>query len=122
MGLVIAALVAFIVLIYLLSSVKVVRQGYQYTVERLGKFTNVAQPGLTIIVPYFDRIRRRVNMKEQVLDITGQEVITKDIAMVAVDGVVVFQVLDAAKAAYEGSVRYVGIMQLATTNLRSVMV
>jgi len=121
MGLVIAALVAFIVLIYLLSSVKVVRQGYQYTVERFGKFTNVAQPGLTIIVPFFDRIGRRVNMMEQVLDIPGQEIITKDNAMVAVDGVVFFQVLDAAKAAYEVSDLYVAIMQLATTNLRTVM-
>jgi regulator of protease activity HflC (stomatin/prohibitin superfamily) len=121
MGLVIAALVAFVVLIYLLSSIKVVRQGYQYTVERFGKFTNVAQPGLTIIVPFFDRIGRRVNMMEQVLDIPGQEIITKDNAMVAVDGVVFFQVLDAAKAAYEVSDLYVAIMQLATTNLRTVM-
>jgi regulator of protease activity HflC (stomatin/prohibitin superfamily) len=121
MGLVIAALVAFVVLIYLLSSIKVVRQGYQYTVERFGKFTNVAQPGLTIIVPLFDRIGRRVNMMEQVLDIPGQEIITKDNAMVAVDGVVFFQVLDAAKAAYEVSDLYVAIMQLATTNLRTVM-
>ncbi|MDB5678886.1 SPFH domain-containing protein [Sphingomonas bacterium] len=121
MGLVIAALVAFVVLIYLLSSIKVVRQGYQYTVERFGKFTNVAQPGLTIIIPFFDRIGRRVNMMEQVLDIPGQEIITKDNAMVAVDGVVFFQVLDAAKAAYEVSDLYVAIMQLATTNLRTVM-
>src|SRR3569623_529301 len=121
MGLVIAALVAFIVLIYLLSSVKVVRQGYQYTVERFGKFTTVAQPGLTIIVPFFDRIGRRVNMMEQVLDIPGQEIITKDNAMVAGDGVVFFQVHNAAKAAYEVSDLYVAIMQLATTNLRTVM-
>jgi regulator of protease activity HflC (stomatin/prohibitin superfamily) len=121
MGYVIAALVAFVVLIYVLSSIKVVRQGYQYTVERFGKFTNVAQPGLTIIVPFFDRIGRRVNMMEQVLDIPGQEIITKDNAMVAVDGVVFFQVLDAAKAAYVVSDLYVAIMQLATTNLRTVM-
>ncbi|MBN8807469.1 MAG: SPFH/Band 7/PHB domain protein [Sphingomonas sp.] len=121
MGLVIAALLAFIVLIYLLSSVKVVRQGYQYTIERFGKFTSVAHPGLTIIIPFFDRIGRRVNMMEQVLDIPGQEIITKDNAMVAVDGVVFFQVLDAAKAAYEVSDLYVAIMQLSTTNLRTVM-
>jgi len=121
MGYVIAGLMLFLVLIFLLSSVKVVRQGYQYTIERFGKFTNVAQPGLTILIPFFDRIGRRVNMMEQVLDIPGQEIITKDNAMVAVDGVVFFQVLDAAKAAYEVSDLYVAIMQLSTTNLRTVM-
>jgi regulator of protease activity HflC (stomatin/prohibitin superfamily) len=121
MGIVIAGLVLLLLLMFMLSSVKVVRQGYQYTVERFGKYTNTAQPGLTIIVPFFDRIGRRVNMMEQVLDIPGQEIITKDNAMVAVDGVVFFQVLDAAKAAYEVSDLYVAIMQLATTNLRTVM-
>ncbi|QDZ07565.1 SPFH/Band 7/PHB domain protein [Sphingomonas panacisoli] len=121
MGLVIAGLLLFLAFVFLLSSVKVVRQGYQYTVERFGKYTNTAQPGLTIIVPFFDRIGRRVNMMEQVLDIPGQEIITKDNAMVAVDGVVFFQVLDAAKAAYEVSDLYVAIMQLSTTNLRTVM-
>jgi regulator of protease activity HflC (stomatin/prohibitin superfamily) len=121
MGAIIGLLVAVVVLIYVLSAIKVVRQGYQYTVERFGKFTYVAQPGLTFITPMFDRIGRRVNMMEQVLDIPGQEIITKDNAMVAVDGVVFFQVLDAAKAAYEVSDLYVAIMQLATTNLRTVM-
>jgi regulator of protease activity HflC (stomatin/prohibitin superfamily) len=121
MGFTIAALLLFIVLIYIMMSIKVVRQGYQYTIERFGKFTTVAQPGLTLILPFFDRVGRRVNMMEQVLDIPGQEIITKDNAMVAVDGVVFFQVLDAAKAAYEVSDLYVAIMQLATTNLRTVM-
>jgi len=121
MGIVIAGLLLVLVLFFMLSSVKVVRQGYQYTIERFGKYTNTAHPGLTIIVPFFDRIGRRVNMMEQVLDIPGQEIITKDNAMVAVDGVVFFQVLDAAKAAYEVSDLYVAIMQLSTTNLRTVM-
>ena len=121
MGFTIAALLLFIVLIYIMMSIKVVRQGYQYTIERFGKFTAVAHPGLTLILPFFDRVGRRVNMMEQVLDIPGQEIITKDNAMVAVDGVVFFQVLDAAKAAYEVSDLYVAIMQLATTNLRTVM-
>ncbi|THD36633.1 MAG: SPFH/Band 7/PHB domain protein [Sphingomonas sp.] len=121
MGLVIAGLLLFLVFIFMVSSIKVVRQGYQYTIERFGKFTNVAHPGLTILIPFFDRIGRRVNMMEQVLDIPGQEIITKDNAMVAVDGVVFFQVLDAAKAAYEVSDLYVAIMQLSTTNLRTVM-
>jgi regulator of protease activity HflC (stomatin/prohibitin superfamily) len=80
-----------------------------------------AHPGINIVVPLVDRVGRRVNMMEQVLDIPGQEIITKDNAMVAVDGVVFFQVLDAAKAAYEVSDLYLAIMQLTTTNLRTVM-
>lgn len=113
--------IAVLAIVYVMMGVKMVRQGYQYTIERFGKFTSVAQPGLTLIIPFFDRVGRKVNMMEQVLDIPGQEIITKDNAMVAVDGVVFFQVLDAAKAAYEVSDLYLAIMQLATTNLRTVM-
>src|SRR3954453_9088880 len=113
--------VVLLVLMFLMSSIKIVRQGYHYTIEHFGRFTAVAPPGFNFYMPFFYRARRKVNMMEQVLDIPGQEIITKDNAMVAVDGVVFFQVLDAAKAAYEVSDLYTAILQLSTTNLRTVM-
>ncbi|HEY0327450.1 MAG TPA: SPFH domain-containing protein, partial [Allosphingosinicella sp.] len=117
---VLAAVVAT-VLLYLFMSVKIVRQGFHYTIEHFGRFTAVARPGLNFYPAVFYRVGRRINMMEQVLDIPGQEIITKDNAMVSTDGVVFFQVLDAAKAAYEVSDLYRAIMQLTTTNLRTVM-
>jgi regulator of protease activity HflC (stomatin/prohibitin superfamily) len=117
----VALFLVFFAIIFIFSSVKMVRQGYNYTIERFGRYTKTAQPGLTVIVPVFERVGRKVNMMEQVLDIPGQEIITRDNAMVGVDAVVFFQVLDAAKAAYEVSDVYLAIMQLTTTNLRTVM-
>ncbi|QIK80120.1 SPFH/Band 7/PHB domain protein [Sphingomonas piscis] len=114
------ALVALVVL-FIMMSVKIVHQGYRYTLEHFGRFVRVAEPGINFVFPFVTRVGRKINMMEQVLDIPGQEIITKDNAMVAVDGVVFFQVLDAAKAAYEVSDLYMAIMALSTTNLRTVM-
>ncbi len=110
-----------LVLLYLFSSIKIVRQGYEYTIEHFGRFTAVAKPGFNLYPAFFYRVGRKVNMMEQVIDIPGQEIITKDNAMISTDGVVFFQVLDAAKAAYEVSDLYVALLQLTTTNLRTVM-
>jgi regulator of protease activity HflC (stomatin/prohibitin superfamily) len=114
-------LIVAVLIIFLLSSVRVVRQGYVYTIERFGRFTKSANPGLHIITPFVDRVGQKVNMMEQVLDIPGQEIITADNAMVGVDAVVFFQVLDAGKAAYEVHNLYGAIMAITTTNLRTVM-
>ena len=112
---------AVLMFLIVMTGVKIVRQGYRYTIEHFGRFVRVADPGFNYVTPFFYRVGRKVNMMEQVLDIPGQEIITKDNAMVAVDGVVFFQVLDAAKAAYEVSDLYTAIMALSTTNLRTVM-
>jgi len=107
--------------IILYMGVKTVPQGYEYTVERWGRYTRSLSPGLAFIIPFVDRIGRRINMMEQVLDISRQECITKDNAMVSVDGVVFFQILDSPKAAYEVNSLEMAIQNLGLTNIRNVM-
>lgn len=116
-----AIVFAILALIIVIKGVKAVPQGMEYTVERFGRYTHTLTPGLNFIVPIVDSIGARVNMMETVLDVPSQEVITKDNALVKVDGVVFYQVMDAAKSAYEVRNLEYAILNLTTTNLRTVM-
>jgi len=116
----IPALVVLVLLI-LFMGIKTVGQGYNFTVERFGRYTKTLTPGLNLIIPFIDRIGARMNMMEQVLDVPTQEVITRDNATVAVDAVAFYQVLNAAQAAYQVSSLQNAILNLTMTNIRSVM-
>ena len=115
-----AALVA-LAFVLLFSVVKIVPQGREMTVERFGKYTRTLTPGISILTPFVERIGRRMNMMEQVLDVPQQEVITKDNAMVKVDAIVFIQVMEASAAAYRIENLPYAITQLCSTNLRTVV-
>ncbi len=116
-----AIILVLLVILTLFAGVKTVSQGYNWTIERFGKYTRTLEPGLNIIIPYFDRVGRKVNIMEQVIDVPQQEVITRDNATLTVDGVAFFQVFDAMKASYEISNLNQSILTLTMTNIRSVM-
>ena len=109
------------VVLALFAGVKMVPQGFHWTVERFGKYTKTLESGLNPIVPFIDRVGRKVNVMEQVIDIPQQDVISKDNATVTVDGLAFFQVFDAAKASYEVAALEQAIIKLTMTNIRSVM-
>jgi len=114
-------IVVLLALLTLILGVKTVPQGYNWTVERFGRYTRMLRPGLNLVVPFIDRIGRRMNVMEQVIDVPSQEVITKDNASITVDGIAFFQVFDAAKASYEIASLETAIVKLTMTNIRSVM-
>jgi regulator of protease activity HflC (stomatin/prohibitin superfamily) len=114
-------IVVVLAILTLFAGVKTVSQGYNWTVERFGRYTRTLTPGLNLIVPYFDRVGHKINMMEQVIDVPQQEVITKDNATVTVDGLAFYQVFDAAKASYEVAALDQAIIKLTMTNIRSVM-
>lgn len=112
---------ALMAVVLAFSAIKVVPQGRQWTVERFGRYTTTLKPGIAFLVPFADRIGRRLSMMETVLDVPRQEVITKDNVIVSVDAVVFIQVIDAAKAAYEVENLHQAILNLALTNVRTVV-
>ncbi|HIO93516.1 MAG TPA: SPFH/Band 7/PHB domain protein [Leucothrix mucor] len=114
-------IILVLAVIIVMMGAKKVAQGTEYTVERLGKYTKTLKPGFHVIIPFLDSVGAKINMKEQVLDVPSQEVITKDNAMVTADGVVFFQVMDAAKASYRVTDLYRAILNITMTNIRSVM-
>ncbi len=121
-GTTIAAIVLILLAVLTVwKSVVTVRQGFEYTIERFGRFTRSMSPGIHFLVPYIERIGARVNMMERVLEVPSQDVITKDNAVVRVDGVVFFQVLDAAKASYEVNQLENAVLNLTMTNIRTVL-
>ena len=113
--------IVLLVLFLLFKAIRIVPQGSEWTVERLGRYTRTLKPGISFLVPLLDAVGNKKDMREQVIDVPSQEVITRDNALVQVDGVVFYQVIDAAKSSYEVADLFNSILNLAMTNIRTVL-
>ena len=120
-GVLVPVVLVALAIILVFSVIKIVPQGHEFTVESFGRYTRTLKPGMTLLMPFVERIGRRVSMMEQVLDVQRQEVITKDNVTVQVDAIVFIQVMDAAAAAYRVAQLNYAIQQLSMTNLRTVV-
>ena len=116
-----AVILVVLVLFVLAKSVVIVRQGYEYTIESFGRFTRTLKPGFHLVIPIVEKIGAKINRMEQVLDVPSQDVITKDNAMVRVDGVLFFQIQNSANAAYQVRDLNTAILNLIMTNIRTVL-
>ncbi|WP_417483244.1 SPFH domain-containing protein [Maricaulis sp.] len=121
MDLIVTGVLLLLALAIIASVIKTVPQGKEFTVERFGRFTRTLKPGLHFIMPFIDGIGYKMNMRERVLDVPNQDVITKDNATVSVDAVIFIQVLDAPRAAYEVDNLDFAILNLCLTNVRTVI-